>query len=321
MTHSKNLIYNIVFLDRKTLGDDIGLEQFDKFGNITMYESTKPDETLKRVQNNSIIVTNKVVIDKEVIDNSDIKLICVAATGMNNIDLEYAKQKNIVVKNVAGYSTTSVAQLTFAFALQFIQKINYYDNYVKSGGWENSDIFTNLDKPFYELEGKTWGIIGLGNIGKSVAKIAGAFGCNIQYYSTSGTNNNATHSKQTLEQILKTSDIISIHSPLNKDTLNLINKNNIQNIKDGAILLNLGRGGIVNEQDISDAINSDADIFYGTDVVVKEPIEKTSPLLTIRDKERVLFSPHIAWASKEARVRLLNGIEDNIKEFVLQYKL
>ncbi|MEA3553677.1 MAG: D-2-hydroxyacid dehydrogenase [Campylobacterota bacterium] len=308
---------NLVFLDRKTLGMDISLEQFEQFGEITTYDSTKPTQTIQRVKDATIVITNKVVIDKEVMDNSNIKLICIAATGMNNIDLDYAKEKNIVVKNVAGYSTASVAQLTFSFALDFVQKINHYDNYVKSGGWENSDIFTNLDKPFYELDGKTWGIIGLGNIGKSVAKVADAFGCNVQFFSTSGANNDTTYDKKTLDELLKTSDIISIHSPLNNDTANLINKTNISSLKDGAILLNLGRGGIVNEQDISDTINNGINVYYGTDVVSKEPIEKSSPLLSIKNKEKVLFTPHIAWASKEARARLLNGIEDNIKEFVL----
>ena len=309
----------IVFLDRKTLGDDITLEQFEHFGEVVTYESTKPNETLNRIVGAQIVVTNKVVIDKNIMDNSDIKLICVAATGMNNIDLEYAKSKNIQVKNVAGYSTSSVAQLTFSLALQFVQKIGYYDNYVKSGGWEKSDIFTNLDKPFHELDNKTWGIVGLGNIGKSVAKIAESFGCNVQFYSTSGANNNTTYNKKILDELLKTSDIISIHSPLNDATSNLINSTNISDIKDGAIVLNLGRGGIVNELDISDAINSNSDIYYGTDVVTKEPIEVNSPLLSIINKERILFTPHIAWASKEARVRLLDGIEKNIKEFVIQY--
>ncbi|MEA3498598.1 MAG: D-2-hydroxyacid dehydrogenase [Campylobacterota bacterium] len=307
----------IVFLDRKTLGDDITLEQFEQFGEIVTFESTNRSETLQRVKDADIVVTNKVVIDKDIIDCSDIKLICVAATGMNNIDLEYAKQKNIVVKNVAGYSTSSVAQLTFSFALEFVQQIGYYDNYVKSGGWENSKIFTNLDKPFYELDGKVWGIIGLGNIGKNVAKIAESFGCKVQYYSTSGANNNTNYSKKLLEELLNSSDIISIHSPLNDATSNLINKTNISNIKDGSIILNLGRGGIVNEQDITDAINDNQNIYYGTDVVTKEPIEQSSPLLTINNKDKVLFTPHIAWASKEARVRLLNGIELNIKEFMI----
>lgn len=307
----------IVFLDRKTLGDDITLAQFEKFGEIVTYESTKPEETLKRVKDASIVVTNKVVIDKDIMDNSDIKLICVAATGMNNIDLEYAAKKEIPVKNVAGYSTSSVAQLTFSFVLKFVQKIDFYDNYVKSGGWENSEIFTNLDKPFYELDGKRWGVIGLGTIGKKVAKIAREFGCDVCYTSTSGKNTKNYYKHLSLDELLQTCDIITIHAPLNDATNNLLNKENISKIKDGSILVNLGRGGIVNEQDITDAINQNQNIFFGTDVVTKEPIEKSSPLLTIEDKNRVLFTPHIAWASKEARARLLDGIEDNIKSFVL----
>lgn len=307
----------IVFLDAKTLGDDISLEQFEKYGEVITYPSTKPELTLQRVQGASIIVTNKVVIDKDIIDNSDIKLICIAATGMNNIDLEYAETKQIPVKNVAGYSTASVAQLTFALALEFIQKTNYYNTYGQNGGWENSDIFTNLDKPFYELDGKKWGIVGLGNIGQSVAKIATAFGCEVQYFSTSGKNNNSQYSQVSLEELLKTSDIVTIHSPLNDTTNNLINNTNINMLKDGSIVLNLGRGGIVNENDISDAINKSQDVYYGTDVVTKEPIAKESPLLKIEDKNRIMITPHIAWASKEARVRLLNGIEDNIKQFVI----
>jgi glycerate dehydrogenase len=304
----------IAFLDRKTLGDDVSLEQFDTFGEVITYDITKQSERLQRVQDIDVVVTNKVVIDRYIMDNSNIKLICVAATGMNNIDLEYAKQKGIVVKNVAGYSTSSVTQLTISLALQFIQKIAYYDNYVKSGGWENSEIFTNLDQPFYELDGKTWGIIGLGSIGKSVAKVADAFGCNVSYYSTSGVNNDNTYTQLNLDELLQTSDIISIHSPLNDATNNLINSSNFNIIKKGAILLNLGRGGIVNEQDISDAINSGQDIYYGCDVVTKEPIEKSSPLLKIKDKSKVIFTPHIAWASKEARVRLLEGIFKNIEQ-------
>ncbi|MEA2049841.1 MAG: D-2-hydroxyacid dehydrogenase [Campylobacterota bacterium] len=307
----------IVFLDRKTLGDDITLEQFAKHGEIVSYDSTKPQETLQRVKGADIVVTNKVVIDKNIMDNSDIKLVCIAATGMNNVDLEYAKDKNILVKNVVGYSTQSVAQLTFSLALSFIQQVTYYDNYVKNGGWENSEIFTNLDRPFFELSGKKWGIIGLGNIGASVANIASAFGCDVQYHSTSGMNNNTTYSQVSLDTLLETSDIISIHSPLNDTTLDMINNTNISMIKKGAILLNLGRGGIVNEQDISDAINSSQDIFYGTDVVTKEPIVKDSPLLKIENKDKVLITPHIAWASKEARVRLLDKIEENIAQFVL----
>ncbi|MEA2018901.1 MAG: D-2-hydroxyacid dehydrogenase [Campylobacterota bacterium] len=305
----------IVFLDRKTLGDDITLNQFEKLGNIVSYDSTKSDETLYRVKDANIVVTNKVVIDKTIMDNSNIKLICIAATGMNNIDLEYAKQKGIVVKNVVGYSTSSVAQLTLSYVLQFVQQINFYDNYVKSGKWQKSDIFTNNDKPFYELDGKIWGIIGFGNIGKKVAQIAQSFGCKVIYYSTSGKNNDSSYSSVSLEELLKTSDIVSLHCPLNEQTNNLINNTNLKDMKNGSILLNLGRGGLVNEQDIANSINDGQDIYFATDVVTVEPIIESSPLLTIEDKARVIVTPHIAWASKEARQRLLDGIEKNIKSY------
>jgi lactate dehydrogenase-like 2-hydroxyacid dehydrogenase len=305
----------IVFLDRKTLGDDITLEKFNDFGTVISYNSTKTEQTQERVKDADIVITNKVVIDKKIIDNSNIKLICVAATGMNNIDLEYVKLKNIVVENVAGYSTASVAQLTFSFMLQFINKISYYDNYVKSGGWENSDIFTHLDKPFYDLVDKKLGIIGFGTIGQKVANIGLSFGCHVSYYSTSGKNNSATYNQVELETLLKESDIISIHAPLNEKTMNLLNKSNLSLIKDKAILLNLGRGDIVNEQDILDELDK-REIFFATDVVSKEPIEKQSPLLKIKNKDRILFTPHIGWASKEARIRLVDGIINNIKDFI-----
>jgi glycerate dehydrogenase len=305
----------IVFLDRKTLGDDINLEQFEKLGDVVSYNTTSSEETLNRVQDADIVVTNKVIIDKQIIDNSDIKLICIAATGMNNIDLDYAKEKSITVKNVVGYSTSSVVQLTLSFVLEFVQKIKLYDEYGKYS-WKFSEIFTNLNYPFYEIDNKNWGIIGLGNIGSGVAKVAEAFGCTVQYYSTSGQNHNTQYKSVSLEELLETSDIITIHAALNDQTLNLLNSNNIKNIKDGAILLNLGRGGIINEADISESIDNGQDIYYGTDVITKEPIESKNPLLAIKNKDRIMITPHIAWASKEARVRLLNGIEKNIEEFL-----
>ena len=304
----------IIFLDRKTLGNDINLNQFSRLGEVIFYDFTKPEDVLERVKDADVVVTNKAIVDKNTMKNSNIKLICITATGMNNIDLDYAKEKNISVKNVAGYSTASVAQLAFSYILQFVQKINFYDNYVKSGEWENSDIFTNNDKPFYELSGKTLGIIGLGNIGKEVAKIATAFGCDVIYYSTSGKNNDDTYENVTLDTLLQKSDIISIHCALNEQTNNLLNKNNLDKLKNGAILLNLGRGGLINEQDITDTLNNGKDIYFATDVTTVEPIEKTSPLLTIQNKERVIITPHIAWASVEARTRLMNLVYKNITE-------
>lgn len=304
----------IVFLDKKTLGDDIDLKRFNSLGECIFYDVTTADDVLTRVQDADVVVTNKVVIDKNTMQNSSIKLICVTATGTNNIDLKYAKEKNIPVKNVAGYSTSSVAQVAFSYILQFVQKINFYDNYVKTGGWENSDIFTNNNQPFYELAGKTIGIIGLGNIGKEVAKIATAFGCKVIYYSTSGKNTDTTYESVSLEKLLKSSDIISVHCALNDQTNNLLNKKNLTLLKAGAILLNLGRGGLVNEKDISDMINDDHDIYFATDVATVEPIQKSSPLLHINNKERVLITPHIAWASVEARTRLIDLVYKNIEE-------
>jgi glycerate dehydrogenase len=304
----------IVFLDRKTLGDDINLEQFDSLGDVTYYESTKPNETLARVKDADVVVTNKVVINKEIMEKANIKLICITATGMNNVDLEYAKEQEILVKNVVGYSTSSVAQLVFSYILLFVQHINFYNDYVQNGGWEKSEIFTNNDKPFFELYGKTLGIIGLGNIGKEVARIASAFGCKVVYYSTSGKNTQTEYESVSLEYLLKNADIVSIHCALNEQTNNLVNKENLAYLKDGAILLNLGRGGLINEEDIKELLNSGKDLYFATDVTTVEPIEKSSPLLKIVNKDRVIITPHIAWASKEARERLMNEVFTNIKE-------
>jgi len=306
----------IAILDASTLGKDVDLSIFNELGEVSIYETTNPNEVISHINDATVVITNKVVIDSNTIDNTNIKLICVAATGMNNIDLVYAKQKNIEVKNVVGYSTSSVAQLTFSIALQFISKISYFDEYSKSGQWSKSPIFTNVTEPFYELDGKKWGIIGLGNIGKQVAKIADAFGCDVSYYSTSGMNKNTQYKSLSLDELLKTSDIISIHCALNDDTLNLISKANLSLLKDKAIILNLGRGGIVNEEDISNILDN-SNIYYGCDVVTKEPIIKDSPLLKIVSKDQLIITPHIAWASIEARVRLIKCIKDNIKEFTL----
>jgi len=306
----------ISILDAKTFGADADLSVFDTLGTIQTYQTSSYEQTLKHINDADVVITNKVVIDQHIMDNSSLKLICVAATGMNNIDLEYAKQKGIVVKNVVGYSTASVAQLTFALALDFIQKLSYYKEYTLSKQWCKSEIFTHIDKPFYELENKTWGIIGLGNIGAKVASIASSFGCNIQYYSTSGANNNTQYKNISLDELLKTSDIISIHCALNDVTNNLINNKNLNLLKDEAIILNLGRGGIVNENDISDELNSNR-LYYGTDVVTKEPIEESNPLMNVENKERLIITPHIAWASKEARTKLINSIKDNISNISL----
>ncbi|MEO1958377.1 MAG: D-2-hydroxyacid dehydrogenase [Nautiliaceae bacterium] len=300
----------IVFLDALTLGD-VDFDRFKEFGDVRVYDVTLRDEVIDRVKDVDIVVTNKVVINKEVMDNSNIKFIQVAATGMNNVDLEYAKKKGILVKNVSGYSTFSVVQHTFALVLGLLNRVKYFDEYTRSE-YSKSKIFTHI-VPWFEIKGKRWGIIGLGSIGKEVAKVAKAFGAEIVYYSTSGKNNSKEYKKVELDELLKSSDIISIHAPLNDNTKNLIRFDEIMKIKDGAILLNLGRGGIINERDLAKAL-SVKNIFVGLDVFEKEPINEDNPLLKFKDK--TLLSPHIAWTSIEARERLMDGIYQNIKQFL-----
>lgn len=305
----------IVILDKMTLGDDIDLSGFDQFGEVVMYESTTKAQTSERIGQAQIVVTNKVVIDQEVMDTCDIKLICVAATGMNNIDLAYAKAKGIEVKNVAGYSTPSVVQTTFALALYLIGKMRYYDDYTKGDGWVNSPVFTNLTAPYTDIAGKTWGIIGLGAIGKEVAKVAAAFGAKVQYYSTSGQNSDATYERVDLNRLLESSDILSIHAPLNDQTLGLINADNLPKLKKNAVLLNLGRGGIIDEAALAAYIDV-SEISVGLDVLSKEPMEAQHPLRNIQRKEALCITPHIAWASVESRIKLVEGICNNIATFL-----
>lgn len=305
----------IVILDRATLGFDIDMNVFDSLGEVISYDITKSSETINRVKDADIVITNKVIISKEVMDASNLKLICISATGTNNVDLEYAKEKNIKVKNVAGYSSASVVQLAFSMIFHFIQKLDYYKKYVDEQNWQKSDIFTHIDKPFYELDGKKVGIIGLGDIGSNLAKKVQAFDCEVVYYSTSGKNSNSLYKRVELDELLKTCHIISIHCPLNENTKNLLNYENMKNIKDGAILLNLGRGGIINEDDLAKIID-EKDIYCGIDVVSVEPILENNPLLKVKNKERLLLTPHIGWASIEARTKLISMVADNIKNSV-----
>ena len=310
----------IVILDRATLGFDVDISIFETLGEVISYDITLPNETTNRAKNADIVITNKVVISKEVIDNSYLKLICISATGTNNVDLEFAKQKNIEVKNVAGYSSSSVVQLAFSMIFQIVQKLDYYKKYVDVGNWQKSQIFTHIDKPFFELDGKKVGIIGLGDIGRNFAKKARAFDCEVMYFSTSGKNSNSEYKQVSLDELLNTCDIISIHCPLNENTKDLLNYKNMKNIKDGAILLNLGRGGIINEPDLAKIID-EKEIYCGIDVVCVEPILEDNPLLKVKNKDRLLLTPHIGWASIEARTRLVKMVAENIKEFISQKRI
>jgi len=306
----------IVFLDAKTMGKVPNFHLIEKLGDFTLYQTTKPDERLERMKNADVIITCKVIMDQEIIDSCPtLKLICIAATGTNNVDLEYAAKKGIQVKNVANYSTESVAQTAVGMILCLANQINYFDRYVKTGAYTQSDMFTHYGPDFYELKGKRAGIIGLGNIGKRVAHILEAFGMEIVYFSTSGKNNNNDYMRVELEELLITSDIVTIHSPLNEQTRNLLTFPKMKLMKPTAFLINTGRGGIINEQDLVEAINQHTIAGAGLDVYEKEPMAPGNPILKVKYPERLVLTPHVAWTSVEARTLLIEKIAANITEF------
>ncbi|WP_304545147.1 D-2-hydroxyacid dehydrogenase [Sulfurimonas microaerophilic] len=303
----------IVLLDTITFGDT-DLSGFDQFGDVAVYEKTVPEQTQSRVMDADVIVTNKVVITKEIMQEcKNLKLICVAATGMNNVDLEAASELGIAVKNVAGYSTDSVIQHTFSMLFYLMGHSRYYDESVKDKTYSNSGVFTDVSRPFFEVKGKKWGIIGLGEIGRGVAKVADCFGADVCYYSTSGKNNNSEYKNVDLDTLLSSCDIVTIHAPLNEQTNNLLDYEQLSRCKEGTIVLNLGRGGIINEDAVAKLVD-EKELYFGLDVFTKEPLSSESPLLSVKNKERLYMTPHIAWTSVEARDELIAGVIKNIKE-------
>ena len=305
----------LVCHDAATLGSDVNLDVFGQFGEFVIFETTAANERVERLKGADVVITNKVVIDKDVMDASNLKLICISATGMNNVDLAHAAAKGIAVKNVAGYSTASVVQHTFACLFALTNRIKFYDNYAQSGEWAKSEIFTNLDRSIGEIASKSFGVIGLGEIGRGVARIAAAFGANVSYYSTSGANANAEFKRLNLGELLSGCDIVSIHAPLNEKTRNLIGERELNLMKEGALLMNFGRGGIVDENAVARAIDG-RNLRFASDVLETEPMRADHPLLNIKNKENLILTPHVAWASFEARERLVAMIAENIKEFL-----
>ena len=292
----------IVILDGKTLGD-ISIEKLNEIGEVQYYEATDESQVVERIKDANIILTNKVVLNRNNMkDAKNLEFIAETATGFNNIDIDYAKEHKIGVANVAGYSTNAVVQHTFASALGLLDQVVYYDRYVKEGEYSKSGSFT-------------WGIIGLGAIGNRVGKIAEAFGAEVIYYSTSGKNSSTQFKKVSFEELLEKSDIISIHAPLNENTKGLINYEALIKMKSSAILVNMGRGPIVVEKDLARAIEEEQIRGAALDVYETEPVGEDNILLSIKNKDKLLLSPHIAWASIEARERLFNEVVENIKAF------
>ena len=307
----------IVFLDRKSIGEDIDLTEYNKFGQVVIYDYSTEDQIPERVNDADIIVCNKMPINEHTVGKAkNLKLVCVTATGTNNLDKKYLEEKKIAWRNVAGYSTEAVAQHTFALLFYLLEHLSYYDDYVKSDKYVNDRMFTHFEKHFNELSGKKWGIIGLGNIGRRVADIAGCFGASVSYYSTSGKNNNSDYSQVDFDTLLQESDIISIHAPLTEETLGLIDKSALDKMKKTAILINVGRGPIIVEKDLAQALDSGKIAAAGLDVLDIEPMSEDNPLRHIKDSEKLIITPHIAWAAVEARQRLMHIIAGQIEEFI-----
>lgn len=306
----------LVFLDIKTIGEDIDLSAFDSLGEVVKYPFSSSEEVPERVKDADVVILNKVQINESTIGTAEnLKLVCVTATGTNNLDKEYLDKKGIAWRNVAGYSTESVAQHTFAMLFFLLEKLRYYDEYVKEDRYVNDTIFTHFEERFFELKGKTWGIIGLGNIGRRVASIADAFGANVIYSSPSGSAPQEGYHQVDMDTLLADSDIISVHAPLNEHTENLMDASAFAKMKPSCIFLNLGRGAIVVEEDLLNALNTNQIRAAGLDVLVQEPMSPGNPLRQFKDSRRLFITPHIGWASIEARTNLMNIIFNQVKEY------
>lgn len=308
---------NIVVLERNSVGTDIPVD-YSALGNVTYYPNTKTvEEVAERIKDADVVVSNKAPMREESLkDAPNVKLICEFATGFDNVDVVYCKSRGIKVANVVNYSTDMVAQHTFALALALLEKLPHYDNYVKSGEYSAQDRFSNFDVPFYELAGKTWGIAGMGNIGKKVAQIATAFGCKVIFHSITGKSTCTDYPQVDKDTLLAESDFLSLHCPLTDLSRNFIDAQALKKMKESAILINVARGPVVNNADLAAALKAGEIKAAGLDVVEKEPIELTNPLMELKDSNQIIITPHLAWASVEARTRCVSEVGKNIEAFM-----
>ena len=308
---------NIVILERSSVGMDVSVDCFNELGNVTAYDNTAYEQIPERIKDADIVVLNKSKMKEETMkDAKNVKLLCEFATGFDNVDVNYCKSRGIGVTNVRNYSTEMVAQHTFAMALYLSQKLRHYDEYVKSGEYGSQQRFSNFDLPFFELAGKTWGIVGMGNIGKKVASIAKAFGCRVIFYSVTGKSTVTDYERVDFETLLKESDFLSLHCPLSDLTRNLFDAKALKAMKKSAYLINVARGPVVNQNDLYEALINDEIAGAGLDVLEKEPIASDNPLGKIQDSNKLFITPHLAWASVEARERCVSLCYDNIKAFL-----
>ena len=303
----------IVYLDSATVGET-PMDGIAELGELVCWPESTPEEALERVRDCNVLIVNKVLVTRALLDAApELRLVCEAATGVNNIDLEACRERNIPVRNVAGYSTDSVVQTTFMHILSLMGNAPYFDNTVKDGTYSKGTLFTDVSRPYIEIKGKRIGIVGMGAIGTGVARVAEAFGMEVVYYSTSGTGHCKEWPSISLDELMRTSDVISIHAPYNERTAGLIGAGELAMMKPSAIIVNMGRGGIVDEAALAEVIDNDLIGGAALDVFTKEPLPGDSPLLRTRHPEKLRFTPHTAWASTEALTRLVNCIADNIR--------
>ena len=306
----------IVFLDEYTLGG-ANLDAIRSLGDYTGYTKTAPEEVVNRAKDAEVVIVNKVVIGEREMDSlPNLRLICVAATGVNNIDLVAAKERGILVRNAVGYSTHTVAEATLGSVLALLRQTSYYDRYVKSGEYSASGEWVNFDRPTHRLWGKNWGVVGMGNIGREVARLASAFGCKVAYYSTSGTERKEEYERMSLDELLAWSDVVSVHCPLNDKTRGLIDNEEIAKMKPSAVIVNVARGGIVVEEAVAEALDEGKLAGAAFDVYPSEPMPSTSPLLHTKDPDKLLLSPHNAWSAVESIENLVECIANNIKVYL-----
>ena len=307
----------LVVLERNSVGTDVDVSCFERFGEVEYYPNTVAENTAERVKDADIVIANKAPMNESTLkDAPDVKLICLFATGFDNVDLDYCKSRGIKVANVVNYSTAAVVQHTLMLALALEEKLAFYDDYVKSDTYANQDRFSNFDRPFGEFEGKTWGIVGMGNIGRRVARVAQALGCKVIFYSASGNSTCTEYERVELDTLLAQSDILSLHCPLSDRTRGLINKEAFARMKKSAILVNVARGTVVETQALYEALTEGQIAVAGLDVLEKEPISKDNPLGNIKDSTKLIITPHMAWASTEARERLVSEVSKNIEAFL-----
>lgn len=307
----------IVILERNSVGIDVSVDSISKYGEITVYRNTTAEDVAERVKEADIIIANKAPLNETTLKNAQkVKLICEFATGYDNVDLAYCKSRGIKVANVVNYSTDAVAQHTFALCLYILEKLHHYDAYVKSGEYASQDRFSNFDIPYTELAGKTWGIIGMGNIGRKVAEIAKAFGCHVIFYSVTGKSSCTEYEQVDFDTLLRESDVLSLHCPLSDITRNLINLDALKKMKKTAILINVARGPVVNDEDLYTALMENYILGAGLDVTGTEPMKDSNPLSKIKDSNRLIITPHMAWASIEARERCVSETCKNIEAFL-----